>query len=168
MKIRIREACPTDAGAIARVHVDTWRTTYAGILSAEFLAGLSYAGREQMWKQALTADRPATCMLVANMDEGDIVSAQSAEPHLEDRSTYHPRCPGSILLQQPPSSPLKKIVCQLLVPVNRTAVATGPSNENRISNVTRLPKFNSASTIASMKYRFKYTSNGWSALEMNP
>ena len=31
LEIRIREADPIDAGAIARVHVDTWRTAYAGI-----------------------------------------------------------------------------------------------------------------------------------------
>ena len=71
LEIRIREADPIDAGAIARVHVDTWRAAYAGILSAEFLAGLSYADREQMWQQALTADRPAMSMLVAETDGGE-------------------------------------------------------------------------------------------------
>ncbi len=88
MKIRIREACPTDAGAIARVHVDTWRTAYAGILPAEFLAGLSYAGREQMWKQALTADRPATCMVVAETDDGEVVGFAYGAPEREGNPLY--------------------------------------------------------------------------------
>ncbi len=68
--IRTRRADPSDAGAIARVHVDTWRTAYAGILPAAFLAGLSFAEREAMWSQALTADRPTTCMVVAETDGG--------------------------------------------------------------------------------------------------
>ena len=38
MEIRIREANPADAGPMARVHVDTWRTEYAGILPAGHLA----------------------------------------------------------------------------------------------------------------------------------
>jgi hypothetical protein len=32
----IREAFPTDAAALARVHVDSWRTTYAGIVPADY------------------------------------------------------------------------------------------------------------------------------------
>ena len=88
MEIRIREADPIDAGAIARVHVDTWRTAYAGILPAEFLAGLSYADREQMWQQALTADRPATSMLVAETEECEIVGFAYGAPEREGNLLY--------------------------------------------------------------------------------
>ena len=42
--MRIRAAKPADAGSLARVHVDSWRSTYTGILPDEFLAGLSYRG----------------------------------------------------------------------------------------------------------------------------
>ena len=89
MEIRIREANPIDAGAIARVHVDTWRTAYAGILPAEFLAGLSYAEREQMWKRALTADRPATSMLVAETHGCKIVGFAYGAPEREGNPLYH-------------------------------------------------------------------------------
>ena len=88
LEIRIREADPIDAGAIARVHVDTWRTAYAGILPAEFLAGLSYADRERMWKQDLTADRPATSMLVAETAEGEIVGFAYVAPEREGNRAY--------------------------------------------------------------------------------
>ena len=118
LEIRIREADPTDAGAIARVHVDTRRTSYTSILTDENLADYSYADSKKMWEETLTADRPETCMVVAETDEGEIVGSQSAEPHLKGRSTYHPRRPTSILMPQLPSSPLKEYVCQLLVPVN--------------------------------------------------
>lgn len=50
----VRMATVNDAAAIARVHVDSWRTTYAGIVPDDFLAGLSYASREQRWRELLS------------------------------------------------------------------------------------------------------------------
>jgi len=38
----IREATIDDATAIARVHIDAWRTTYATIVPNAHLAALSY------------------------------------------------------------------------------------------------------------------------------
>ena len=52
----IREACIVDAAAITRIHVDSWRTTYAGIVPDEYLASQSYDRREQIWRTHL-ADR---------------------------------------------------------------------------------------------------------------
>ena len=86
--IRIRKADPSDAGAIARVHVDTWRTAYAGILPAAFLAGLSFAEREAMWSQALTADRPTTCMVVAETDGGVVVGFAYGAPEREGNPQF--------------------------------------------------------------------------------
>jgi ribosomal protein S18 acetylase RimI-like enzyme len=40
--IIIRRASADDADAIARVHVDTWRSAYAGIIADRTLAGMSY------------------------------------------------------------------------------------------------------------------------------
>jgi L-amino acid N-acyltransferase YncA len=47
--VSLRRAAPADASGIARVHVDSWRTTYAGIFSDEYLRSLSYAKREELW-----------------------------------------------------------------------------------------------------------------------
>ncbi|MGH2373339.1 MAG: GNAT family N-acetyltransferase [bacterium] len=49
----IRAARPEDAPAIARVHVDSWRTTYRDVMPSEFLAGLSYERRERQWTGTL-------------------------------------------------------------------------------------------------------------------
>ena len=38
----IREAHPNDGPGMAKVHVDTWRAAYRGILPDDFLDGLSY------------------------------------------------------------------------------------------------------------------------------
>jgi ribosomal protein S18 acetylase RimI-like enzyme len=57
MDYRIRDARVEDAEAIARVHVDSWRTTYRGIVPQEFLDSLSYEGRAQNWRAGL-ANKP--------------------------------------------------------------------------------------------------------------
>jgi ribosomal protein S18 acetylase RimI-like enzyme len=51
--IRIRPARAADAGAIARIDVETWRATYAGVLSTEYLVGLSAPRREFGWHTAI-------------------------------------------------------------------------------------------------------------------
>lgn len=50
----IREAKPTDATPIARVVVDTWRTTYAGIVPQDYLDGLTYEQRAGVWQARLS------------------------------------------------------------------------------------------------------------------
>lgn len=47
----IREATKQDIPAIAKVHVDTWKTTYRDIFPDEFLNNLSDQKREQDWHQ---------------------------------------------------------------------------------------------------------------------
>ena len=51
--IEIRRATVEDIPAIARVHVDAWRTAYRGIVPDEYLDGLTYEGRERMWRSVL-------------------------------------------------------------------------------------------------------------------
>ena len=86
--MRIRVANPADAGSIARVHVDSWRTTYVDIVSAEYLAGLSYRERESVWSRILTMDRPATSTFVAATDGGDVVGFAHGGPEREGDRTY--------------------------------------------------------------------------------
>jgi hypothetical protein len=50
----IREAKITDAAAIAKVHVDSWRTTYVGIVPTAYLAGLSHEQRAEEWRRTLS------------------------------------------------------------------------------------------------------------------
>jgi ribosomal protein S18 acetylase RimI-like enzyme len=54
--VTIRSARPSDARAIARLDVETWRTTYAGVLSATYLVGLSAPRREFAWRMAILRD----------------------------------------------------------------------------------------------------------------
>ena len=50
----IREAKLEDAGAIAKVHVDTWRTTYRDIIPESYIAKLSYQKRQERWIEMLS------------------------------------------------------------------------------------------------------------------
>ena len=84
----IREARAADAAAIARVHVDSWRTTYAGILPSDFLASLSYATREQSWSRVLSAPSGRSFTCVAEDEEGRIVGFASGGPERTGDPVY--------------------------------------------------------------------------------
>ena len=43
--MNIREAKSEDAAAIAKVHVDSWQTTYQGLLPDNYIAQRSYQKR---------------------------------------------------------------------------------------------------------------------------
>lgn len=52
-EITIRPARAADANPVARLDIETWRTTYAGMLSAGYLVGLSQRRREIGWRMAI-------------------------------------------------------------------------------------------------------------------
>jgi ribosomal protein S18 acetylase RimI-like enzyme len=71
----VRPAMPDDIPGIARVHVESWRTTYKGIMPDEVLANQSVEQREQMWTQTLAriqAEPSLACLLAAEAD-GQVV-----------------------------------------------------------------------------------------------
>src|SRR5260221_14438982 len=46
---RVRPATVIDAAAIARIDVECWRSTYAGVLPDKLLLGLSESERKRVW-----------------------------------------------------------------------------------------------------------------------
>lgn len=78
--LHLRSARIGDAPAMARVHVDTWRTTYGGIVSAAHLAGLSYERSAARWVEYLTQLPPEGVVLVAEAPTGQVVGFASAGP----------------------------------------------------------------------------------------
>ena len=65
--IRIRRAAKADASAIARVHVETWQSAYAGLLPDMTLAQMSDVRQAAWWSRAL--DDPAEARGVFVADE---------------------------------------------------------------------------------------------------
>jgi ribosomal protein S18 acetylase RimI-like enzyme len=63
--IIIRPATLDDVPGIARVHVDSWRTTYAGIVPEEYLATLSYEDAEARWQRWLSDTERRMIVLAA-------------------------------------------------------------------------------------------------------
>ena len=84
MLITIREAVLADAAGIAQVHVESWRTTYPGIMPQEHLDALSVAEREQKWQRILSpGSADSTYTFVAETEDGEIVGFTEGGP---DRS----------------------------------------------------------------------------------
>ncbi len=67
----IRQAVSGDAPGIAKVHVDSWRTTYKGIIPDRFLLNLSYEQRTELWDRNIAA--ADNFVVVAENEEGEIV-----------------------------------------------------------------------------------------------
>lgn len=61
----VRPARPQDAAAIARIHVETWRSTYAGVVPDAYLVGLDARRRANWWRQALGQRGQGERVLVA-------------------------------------------------------------------------------------------------------
>lgn len=70
----VRPAEIDDAGAIAEVHVDSWRTTYRGLLPDDFLASLEQPAYEERWRRTLTG---GTGRVYVAEDEGRVVGFAS-------------------------------------------------------------------------------------------
>jgi hypothetical protein len=62
----IRQAEQSDCEGIARVHVDSWREAYAGIVPDEYLASLSIERRKSMWEKILSQSDDFTLVAEVN------------------------------------------------------------------------------------------------------
>jgi L-amino acid N-acyltransferase YncA len=79
--VQIREATAADAPHIARVHVDSWQTTYAGIVPKDFLAAMSYKDFEARWRGWMGSRSGVRGVFyVAELAAGDIVGFASGGP----------------------------------------------------------------------------------------
>ncbi len=76
----IRAAVPDDAPAIARVHVETWRSAYKDIVPAAYLASLAQAEREARWREILGHPAPGTCAFVAVDGAGQVAGFADGGP----------------------------------------------------------------------------------------
>ena len=60
MRFTVRRARIRDAGGIASVHVQSWKTTYIGIVPDAYLASLTPESRTEMWKGWLSEGKALT------------------------------------------------------------------------------------------------------------
>lgn len=62
---RIRRAKVADAAAIARIHVETWRAAYAGVVPDDYLVRMTEAGQTLTWRKTLARRQGREAVLVA-------------------------------------------------------------------------------------------------------
>jgi GNAT superfamily N-acetyltransferase len=79
--VTIRDAGPSDARAIAEVHVASWRDAYRRLLPDGFLDRLSVDDRERSWRTMFTD--PAYGVVVAE-DAGRVVGFASFGPSRDE------------------------------------------------------------------------------------
>ncbi len=65
--VTIRRARPGDAKAIARVHVETWRATYAGLVPDTYLVAMSKRGQTFVWQRTIARRGGPESVLVAEV-----------------------------------------------------------------------------------------------------
>lgn len=65
----IRRARASDARGIAKVHVDSWITTYRNIVPDDYLDGLKYEDRERLWDRNLQH----STAFVAENEAGEVI-----------------------------------------------------------------------------------------------
>lgn len=69
--MQIQRAEPSDAAAVALVHVRSWQTAYRGLMPQDYLDGLDVDRRRRGWNRILTGDEwPRSGTLMAVGDEG--------------------------------------------------------------------------------------------------
>lgn len=119
--MHIREAVPDDIPGIARVHVDTWRTAYAGIVPAEHLAGMSYEQREARWRENLARQGDGRFTLVAEVD-GTGVGFAGGGPERDGLSGYDGELYGLYVLAERQRQGIGRA---LMLAVARRLVAAG-------------------------------------------
>jgi ribosomal protein S18 acetylase RimI-like enzyme len=96
----IRQATPEDALGIGKVQVDSWRSSYRGLVEDAFLAALSYERRAQVWSQNLTDPNSRSFLYVAESSPGELVGFVSAGPVREGDPIYKGELYAIYLLQQ--------------------------------------------------------------------
>lgn len=77
MPVRLRAAGLSDAPALARLHAESWRSAYRGMLGDAYLDGDIFAERAAFWHGALSQPPPNQHVIVAE-HEGGLVGFVSA------------------------------------------------------------------------------------------
>lgn len=84
----IRRATLEDLDSIAKVHVDTWRSAYRGIVPDAYLDGLSYDGSKSVWRRAIERTDRGAGVFVAQEEGGAVVGFASFGPERSGDPTY--------------------------------------------------------------------------------
>ncbi|MFZ6844364.1 GNAT family N-acetyltransferase [Undibacterium sp. RuTC16W] len=123
-EISLRRATVADAQAIAAVRIESWRTTYRGIMPDAYLDEMKLDDSAAIWTRILTADNPAVCVFVAIADD-EIIGFASGMLLKEEKQGMHSELTAIYLR---PTFQNSGIGQRMLQKVARTLQAMGASN----------------------------------------
>jgi len=86
--MNIRTATPADIPSIARVHMESWRDTYRGLVSDDFLDNLQLDARIARWQQRLANPDSGEFAYVAEDVGGDVIAFATGGPEESGHTTY--------------------------------------------------------------------------------
>jgi ribosomal protein S18 acetylase RimI-like enzyme len=99
MDITIREAVPADAPAIAKVNIESWRSTYRGKIADSFLDEMKFENYEKKWNNILSHTNENICFVAVN-DYGDIVGYSVAGKYIEGKFPFEAELHAIYLLKE--------------------------------------------------------------------
>ncbi|QKE72032.1 GNAT family N-acetyltransferase [Arthrobacter citreus] len=133
--MNIRNAALTDASGIAKVHVDSWKTTYKNIMPDDFLQKLSYDQRTDSWNKNLSEE--GTYVFVAENNEGEIIGFATCGKREENKIDSSGDLTSIYLLEEYQGNGIgKKLMEQLFnqfekLGINRVFVEVLEDNKTR-------------------------------------
>jgi ribosomal protein S18 acetylase RimI-like enzyme len=123
----IRPAKMSDAEAIALVHVNSWRETYAGIISQEFLNMLSVKEKTQWWESVLSKEQERAFCFVAESSKRGVIGFGNSGP---DRHPNRDKQGEHYALYVLRDEQRKAVGFRLLYAMQRSLVLQGFSDAN--------------------------------------
>lgn len=74
LALSVRTARPDDAAELARIYIESWQDTYAGVIPHAFLAAMSHKSHTARWLSAIqNAERSSCTVLVAEDSQHGVV-----------------------------------------------------------------------------------------------
>ncbi|TYS17504.1 GNAT family N-acetyltransferase [Rossellomorea vietnamensis] len=106
--MNIKRADINDARGIAKVQVDSWKTTYKDIVPDDYLVRMSYESRELKWKDIILN---GGIVFVAENSAGEIVGFSSCGPQRDNKySQYRGELYAIYILKEYQRSGLGKLL----------------------------------------------------------
>jgi ribosomal protein S18 acetylase RimI-like enzyme len=99
MPVILREAALSNAAAIARIHIDTWRAAYRGLVPEDYLADLSYEESEGIWRNIIGEPESGRFVYVAE-EEARIFGFSLGGPRREGSPDYAGELQGIYVLPE--------------------------------------------------------------------
>jgi L-amino acid N-acyltransferase YncA len=87
--MKVREASLADAAGIARVHVDSWRSAYQGIVPESILDRLSYEQKERQWEETFRGTTHQEFVYIAENEAQQIIGFASGGPGLSKNDSLY-------------------------------------------------------------------------------